>query len=171
MTLKSLIIPALMSISLFAQNRGGFGGPRGFASGTSTTAPTPAQLATRELQMVAAFVGLDATQAATLSGNSALVADLTTEQTALQAESPALKTAYTALATSVAGTPAALPTATLTEIDGLTASSLQARVTATGQVVTALGSLGLTSTQQGKVPHLISALVEGGLGGLREHGR
>jgi hypothetical protein len=165
MKLKFLIVPALMTTALFAQNRGGFG-PR-TSNGATATPPTAGELATRELQMVSAFLSLDATQTSTLIGNTGLVADLTTEETTLQGNRTALQTDYTSLGASIAAVPPTSTTAAVADISTRTAANLQARVTAAGQIVTALGSLGLTSTQQGKVPKLVTALVDGGLVGFR----
>jgi hypothetical protein len=164
MKLRFLIVPVLMTTALFAQNRGGFA-PR--SSGAAATPATPAELATRQLQMVSAFLGLDATQTSTLVGNTGLVADLTTEETTLQANQTALRTDYTALAASISAVPPTSTTASVTDITTRTTANLQARVTAAGQIATALGSLGLTSTQQGKVQRLVAALVNGGLVGFR----
>lgn len=115
--------------------------------------------------MVATYLGLDASQTSTLVNNTTLASELGAEQTTLQTNRASLKTAYTALGTSIASAPATPPTSTVSEISTLEAANLQARVTAAGQVVTALAPLGLTSTQQGKVATLVQRLVDGGLGG------
>jgi len=162
MKVRFLTVPILMAAAVFAQNRGF--GPRG-TSGTSATPPTPAQLATREIQMVAAFLGLDATQTSALVANSTLAGELATEQSTLQSNSTALQQAYSTLGASIASSPST-PPAVESQIGTLLESNFQARVTAAGQIVTAVESLGLTSEQQQKLPNLVNRLVEGGLAGF-----
>jgi hypothetical protein len=159
MKLRLVIIPALMATALFAQGPGGFGGRRasGNATNTPRTPPTPAQLAGRELNMIAAALHLTAAQTSTLTTNATLVADLTAEQTALQGNAAALKTAWTTADTTIAGG----GTPDLTSINSLTAANLAARVTAAGQVLSILPGLGITLTPAQQT-NLNNMLVRGG---------
>jgi len=164
MKLRLLIIPALMAAGLFAQPPGGFGGHRGpgngpNASGTPRTPPTPAQLASFELNMIARDLRLTAAQTSALTGNAALVADLTAEQTTLQGNAAALKTAWATAETTIAGG----GTADFTSINSLTAANLATRATAAGQVLGVLPGLGITLTAPQQA-HLVGMLVRGGDG-------
>lgn len=161
MKLKFLLIPALMATALCAQGPGGPGGPGGHrqANGTNTapTPPTPTQAATRELNMLAGFLRLDAAQTTALLA-SPLLGQLTTEQTSLQSNAATLKTDWAAVEAAIAAGGAAPD---LSGIEGLEHTNLTARVTAAGQVLTEVKALGvtLTATQQ---TALINMLVRGG---------
>jgi len=165
-----LIIPALMTATLFAQGPGGFGRRGGNAnSNTPPTPPTPAELASRQLQMVATFLRLDSAQTAALTGNSGLVSALEAEENTLQANAATLKTDYGTFATQLIATPtAAQPTAELSTIGGYVAVDLAARATAAGAIVAALQSLSpaLSTQQTASLPSLIEMLVRGGAGGF-----
>lgn len=151
-----------MTSALLAQGTGGFGGRRANAS---STPPTPAQLAARQLQVVAHFLSLDSAQTSALTGNTNLVGSLTTEETTLQTNAATLKTDQTTLATQLLAAPLSTP-AELTAIDTLLNSNLQLRVAAAGQIVSALqgltGNLALSAAQTAKLPNLIGLLAGGG---------
>jgi hypothetical protein len=163
------LIPALITSSLFAQGPGGFGryGRPNGNSNTSPTPPTPAQLAARQLQSVARFVGLDSAQTSALTGNTTLTGELTTEETTLQANAMTLKTDYSTLATQLISSPSAVP-AELTTIEGLVSANLALRVTAAGQIIAALQALSpaLSSPQTAQLPNLVQRLVGGGGAGI-----
>ena len=165
MKLRLLIIPALMATALFAQGPGpgGFGGRRASANGTNTprTPPTAAQLAGRELNMIAAALHLTAAQTSALTANAALVADLTAEQTTLQGNAAAMKTAWTTATTTLAGGGTPDPTG----INNVNAANLAARMTAAGQVLSTLPGLGITLTSAQQA-NLVNMLVRGGGGGF-----
>jgi hypothetical protein len=160
-----LLIPVLITTSLFAQGPGGFGRPGGPNSNASPTPPTPAQLAARQLQAVARFLDLDSAQTSALTGNTTLTSELTTEETTLQTNATTLKTDYSTLATQLISSPSAVP-AELTAIEGLMNANLQLRVTAAGQIIAAVqalsGNLALSSQQTAKLPNLIGMLAGGG---------
>jgi hypothetical protein len=163
MKLRLLIIPALMASALFAQGQG-FGGRRGTNRNANTQSQvTPAQLAARQLQMVASFLHLDSDQTSALMQNTALLGLLTTEETTLEANSATLKIEYSTLATQLIGAPSATP-AELSAIEGLITTDLQLRVTAAGEIVSALQNLSpaLSTQQSANLPRLIGVLVGGG---------
>lgn len=84
----------------------------------------------------------------------------------LQASAATLKTDWAALTTELSSTPPTSTSATVTAINGVELSNLEARVAAAGAVIAELATLKvtLTSTQQ---TSLISLLVRGGAAGLR----
>lgn len=158
-----LIVPTLMATTLLAQGPGGFPGPRPGFDGKNHTPPTPAQLAAGELTMIARSLKLDSAQTSALTGDAPLVADLTAEQTTLQANAATVRTASGKLATDIAtGNIGDEPTQELA-IGNANSSSLAARVTAAGQVLAALPSVGITlsSTQ---TANLARMLTGGGFG-------
>jgi hypothetical protein len=162
MKLRLLIIPALMASALFAQGQG-FGGHRGTNRNANTQSQqSPAQLAARQMQMVAAFLNLDSEQTSAWMGNTALLGLLTTEETALEADSAKLKTGYSTLATQLIGAPSAEP-AELSSIEGLITTDLRLRVAAAGEIVSALQNLSpaLSSQQSANLPRLIGTLIGG----------
>jgi hypothetical protein len=155
-----LITATLTATSALAQGPGGFGDHRPNGDGTrgaSRTPPTAAQLAANELTMVARFLKLDSALTSALTGDTGLVADLTTEQTTLQANATTISAAYKALATDVAAGKTADETAKEATIETTNNLSLQARVTAAGQVLSALPSLGISvsSTQAASVTRML----------------
>jgi hypothetical protein len=147
-------------------------GPRGYNrnSNTSQTPPTPAQLAARQLQAIARFLGLDSAQSSALTGNTNLASELTTEETTLQTNAATLKTDYGTLAADLLSSPASIP-AEVTTIQTLLNADFQARITAAGQIVSALqalsGNVALTSQQTAKLPNLVGTLARGGAGSFR----
>ena len=168
MKLRLLIIPALMATALFAQGQGGFGGRRGTnGNANRSSVPqsqlTPAQLAARQMEMVATFLHLDSDQTSALMENTALLGLLTTEATTLETNAATLKIQYSTLATQLIGAPSATP-AELSAIQGLITTDLQLRVTAAGEIVSALQNLSpaLSTQQSASLPRLIGALVGGG---------
>src|ERR1700674_3229740 len=100
MKLRLLVIPALMATTLLAQGPPP-GGRRGYASGTRGTPPTAAQLAANQLRMAATYLGLDSAQSTALTGNTALVGELTGIQGTLQGNAATLKTDRAAAATAI----------------------------------------------------------------------
>jgi hypothetical protein len=169
MQLRLLITSALIVTALSAQGPGAFRGRRGNDGNSPSTPPTAAQLAARELQRSATYLGLDSAQTSALTSNTALVSKLTSEQTTLQTNQATLKTDYSTLATQVIAGPAATP-AELAAIQGLVNTNLQLRVTAAGEIVAALQSLtpALTAEQTAKLPGLVGMLATGGgIGGFR----
>jgi hypothetical protein len=111
--------------------------------------------------MIATFLGLTPTQTSSLS--AALGSDLLTEQDALQVAASSLQAAYTKLASDI-GT--ANVTTDLGNISSAIASSVSARVTAAGEVLTALETANLSSSlTPAKQAGLVRMLVGGGLGG------
>jgi len=165
MKLRLAICTALISTVLFAQAPGGFGGWRGANANTPSTPPTPAQLAARQLQLAASFLGLDSAQTSALTGNSTLTGLLATEASTLQSDAATLKSDYSMLATELISAPSSTP-AELNTIEGLINTDLQLRVTAAGQIISALqalgGSLALSSQQTAKLPALVGILTGGG---------
>jgi hypothetical protein len=167
MRLRLLIIPALMATALFAQGPGGF--RRGQANGTNAptttpTPPTPTQAATRQLNLIAGFLRLDAAQTTTLLASS-LLGQLTTEETTLLGNAATLKSDWATVDAAIAANPMTVPD--LTAIEGLNAADLSARVTAAGQVLVEVKNLGVTLTSNQQTG-LINLLVRGGgLGGFR----
>jgi hypothetical protein len=167
MKLRFLIIPVLVATTLLAQGPPP-GGGRGFGGGNPGNPPpppSPSQLATRELQLIAAFLGLDSTQTAALLGNPALPGQLTAEQTTLQADAAALKTFYSALATQLAGSPAG--PVDFTALSSARSADLAARETAANDVLAALGALSppLTAVQIAKLPRVVGLIANGGMSG------
>jgi hypothetical protein len=163
MKIRLLIIAALMVTALFAQGQG-FGGRRGTNRNANTQSQqTPAQLAARQLQMVATFLHLDSDQASALMENTALLGLLTTEETTLEANAATLKIEYSTLATQLISNPSATPPE-LSAIQGLITTDLQLRVTAAGEIVSALQNLSpaLSTQQSANLPRLISVLVDSG---------
>ncbi len=161
MKLRLLIIPALMATALFAQGPGGPGfGARRQAGSTNAppTPPTPTQAATRQLNMIAGFLRLDATQTTALLA-SPLLGQLTTEETTLQGNATTLKADWTTVDAAIAGG----GTPDLSGIETLNATDLAARVTAAGQVLLELKTLGVTLTANQQTG-LINMLVRGGGG-------
>ncbi len=160
MKLRLLIIGALMAGALFAQGQGRRGTNR---NSNTQSQQTPAQLAARQMQMIAAFLHLDSDQTSALMENTALLGLLTTEETTLQANAATLKTEYSTLATQLLGAPSATP-AELSAIEGLITTDLQLRVTAAGEIVSVLQNLNpaLSTEQSANLPRLIGALVGGG---------
>ena len=143
MILKLSIIAAFITTTMFAQGFGGQYGRRSYnpaaqASGGSVTVRTPAQLAAAELTRIARFLKLDSADTSKLTGSSTLVGFIEAEQTTLQTNAAALKTAYTALATDLATNNTKDSAAQETTIQNTVNSSFTARVTAASQVVTAL---------------------------------
>ena len=164
MKLRLLIIPALMATALFAQGPGGPGGFGGRQQGTNTPGtppapPSPTQAATRQLNMIAGFLRLDAAQTTQLLA-SPLLTQLATEEGTLQANATILKTDWATVEATIAGG----GTPDLNGINTANAGNLAARATAAGQVLTELKALGVTLTSnQQRV--LINMLVRGGGGG------
>jgi hypothetical protein len=159
------IIPALMATSVLAQGPGGFGGrrPDGVTRGTPRTPPTAAELAANELTLIARFLKLDSALTSALTGDTGLVADLTTEQTTLQTDAATIRAADKALAADVAAgntTDEAVQEAT---IETTTEVGLQARVTAAGQVLSALPGLGI-SVSPAQAARLAQMLIGGRFG-------
>jgi hypothetical protein len=109
--------------------------------------------------MIAGFLRLDATQTTQLLA-SPLLGQLTAEETTLQANAAILKADWATADATIAGG----GTPDVSGINTANAGNLAARVTAAGQVFTALKTLGvnLTSNQQ---TVLINMLVRGGGGG------
>lgn len=157
MKLRLLIIPALMATALFAQGPGGFR-RNGNASSTPPTPPTPTQAATRQLNTIAGFLRLDATQTTALLA-SPLLGQLTTEETTLQGNATTLKADWATVDAAIAGG----GTPDLTAIEGLNAADLAARVTAAGQVLVELKALGVTLTANQQTA-LINMVTRGGGG-------
>jgi hypothetical protein len=158
--LTFLIVATLMITPVFAQGPGGFGNNRpglGGTWGTPRTPPSAAQLAANELTMVARMLRLDSALTSTLTGDTGLVADLTAEQTTLQTDALALSAAYKALASDVAAGKTADEAVQESTIESTNNLSLQARVTAAGQVLSALPSLGISvsSTQAASLAHML----------------
>lgn len=108
--------------------------------------------------MIAGFLRLDAAQTTQLLA-SPLLGQLTTEQTTLQANAAILKADWATAEATIAGG----GTPDVSGINTANAGNLAARVTAAGQVLTALKALGvnLTSDQQ---TVLVNMLVRGGGG-------
>jgi hypothetical protein len=164
-----LIIPVLIATALFAQGPGAFGGRRGQGSGTpgaTPTPPTPEQAATREVNLISAALRLTTAQTTALLADLACAScALTTQQTALQANAATLKTDWTALAAELTSAPPGSTTTTVSAINGLELSNLEARVAAAGAVLAELATqkVTLTSAQQTTVVNLV---VRGG-GGFR----
>jgi hypothetical protein len=155
-----LIVPMLMATSMFAQGSGGFGDRRpdgGGTRGTPRTPPTAAQLAAQELTMVARFLKLDSALTSALTGDTGLVADLITEQTTLQTNAATVRAAFKALATDVAAGKTADEAAQDTTIETMNNLNLRARVTAAGQVLSALPGLGISvsSTQAARLAQML----------------
>jgi hypothetical protein len=155
-----LIVATLMATSVFAQGPGGFGDHRpdgGGPRGASRTPPSAAQLAANELTMVARFLRLDSALTSALTGDTGLVADLTTEQTTLQTNAATISAAYKALATAVTANKPADETTLEATIESTNNLSLQARVTAAGQVLGALPGLGInvSSTQAASLARML----------------
>ena len=95
-----LIIPALMVTALFAQGQGfnGRRGPGGNAT-TTSTAPTPEQAATRQVNLISSALRLSAADTtALLAALACSTCALTTEQTTLLANAATLKTDWSTLA-------------------------------------------------------------------------
>ena len=162
------IMAALMGSTLLAQGSGGPGG-RG-NSGNPPTPLTPGQRATRELQFIASFLGLDAAQTTALLNNTTLTNQLTVEQTTLLANAAAMKPVRSALATQLSGNPAG--PVDFTAINNAKSSDLAAREAATNDVLAALGTLSpaLTPAQVAKLPGLVGVMANGfagGFGGFR----
>jgi hypothetical protein len=144
MTIRFLIASALITTGLFAQ---GFGRRAGASNGSNThTPPTPAQLAAAELTRIARFLKLDSADTSKLTGNATLAGYLETEETTLQTNATTLKTAYAALATDVATNDTKDAATQESTIQTGVNSNFLARVTAAGQVVTALPGAGLSVT-------------------------
>lgn len=156
-----LIVATLTAATAFAQGPGG----RGFAHRNNTTGthtpPTPAQLAANQLTVIARYLGLNSSQTSALTGDTALVTEVETEQSALQNNATTLKTAYSTLATDIASGNTGDESKQQSTIEATNAADLQARVTLAGQVLAALPGLGITATssQQAGVAQL---LVRGG---------
>jgi hypothetical protein len=155
-----LIVATLTATSVFAQGPGGFGDHRpngGGPQGTSRTPPSAAQLAANELTMVARFLRLDSALTSALTGDTGLVADLTTEQTTLQTNAATISAAYKALATDVAAGKTADEAVQETTIETTNNLGVQTRVTAAGQVLSALPGLGisLSSTQAANLARML----------------
>ncbi len=158
-----------MATALFAQGPGGF---RRQSNGTNApatapTPPTPTQAATRQLNMIAGFLRLDAAQTTALLA-SPLLGQLTTEETTLLGNAATLKTDWGIVDTAIAANPTTVPD--LTAIEGLNNGSLAARVTAAGQVLVELKNLGVTLTsnqQTGLINMLVGGGGMGGPGGFR----
>jgi hypothetical protein len=161
---KFLIVPALMAGALLAQDPG----PRRGAAGTGThTPPTAAQMAANELTMIARYLKLDSADTTKLTGSTALVADIESEQATLQANAATLKTAYTALATDIATSNTKDVATQVSTIETTTASSLAARVKAAGLVVAALPGLAFaTAPTPAQLTGVAQMLVGGGFGGF-----
>lgn len=171
MILRFITISALVSSALFAQGFGQYGGRRGYnaagattaGSGATHTPPTPAQLAAAELTRIARFLKLDSADTSKLTANTTLVGYLETEATALQTDAATLKTAYSTLATDIGTSNTKDAAAQESTIETTASGSLQARVTAAGQVVAELPNAGLsvtlTSAQLTSVSRL---LISGG---------
>jgi hypothetical protein len=156
-----LIIPALMVTALFAQAQG-FNGRRGPGgnTATTTTAPTPEQAATREVNLISSALRLGAADTtAMLAALACATCALTTEQTTLQTNAVTLKTDWTTLTTDL--TTKASTTATVNAINALQLSNLEARVTAAGAVLAELTTLKVTLTSAQET-ELIQLLVGGG---------
>ena len=165
MNIRLLIIPALMVSALCAQGPGGFDDRLAQGPGTAPTPPTAEQAATQEVNMIWRALGLNSTQSSSLlSALACSSCALTAEQTTLQANAATLKTDYATLGTDLTSTPPASTSATVNAINGIELTSLQARVTAAGAVLTELKtlSISLTATQQ---TNLIKIVVRGGFGG------
>jgi hypothetical protein len=176
---RRVIIPALMASVLFAQGRGGFG-PRGGDNGTTgnnSTPPTAEQLATREVNLISMALRLSTTETSAMLTDLACASSATTviattpcaltaEQNVLHADAATLKTDWTALASDLASTPPTSTSATVTAINGLELSNLEARVGAAGAVLAELATLKvtLTATDQTK---LLNLLVHGSGRSLR----
>ncbi len=159
MKLRLLIIPALMATVLFAQGPGGPGGRRQAGTpGSTPTPPTPTQAATRELNMIAGFLRLDAAQTTALLA-SPLLGQLTTEETTLQTNAATLKTDWTTVDAAIAGG----GTPDLSGIEALNSANLAARVTAASQVLVELKALSVTLTANQQTM-LINMIVRGGGG-------
>ena len=160
MKLRLLLIPALMATVLFAQGPGGPFVGRRDANGPTTapTPPTPTQAATRQLNLIAGFLRLDAAQTTALLA-SPLLGQLTAEETTLQANAATLKADWSTVQTTIAGG----GTPDLSAIEGLNAADLTARGTAAGQVFAELKLLGVTLTTNQQAG-LVNMLVRGGGG-------
>lgn len=159
---RFIIISALATSALFAQ---GFGRQRGANSGGTHTPPTPAQLAASELTQIGRILRLDSADTSKLTGNTTLVSAIEAEQTTLQANATTLKTAYSTLATDVAGNNTADATAQENTIQTTTASNLKARVMAASQVVAALPGAGLSvSLTSAQLTSVAQFLIRGGGG-------
>ena len=154
MKLRLLIIPALMATALFAQGPGP-GGRR--QAGTAPTPPSPAQAAGRELNMIAAALRLTPAQSSALTGDTAVVTALTTEQTTLQGNAATLRADWTTANAAIAG--GSIPD--FTAIEGLNQANLTARATAAVAVLKALPGLGITLTTNQQAG-LIRMMVDGG---------
>lgn len=165
---RLFIVPVFITATLFAQGFGGPYGRRTYAgangSTTTTTPPTPAQLAAAELTRIARFLKLDSADTSKLTANTTLVGYIEAEETALQANAAALKTAYSTLATDIATGNSRDATAQEGTITTAVSSNFQTRVTAAGQVVQALPSAGLSVTLTSAQLTSVARLLIGGGG-------
>ena len=176
MKTRILVLSLCVAGATFAQGPGGFGGRRGGLSpeattGTSTgaptapTPPTPAQLAARQLQQVSHFLGLDAAQTSSLTGNTALVSALVTNETNIETYRTALQTDSKAIGASVAG--GNNPGSNLINaVANDTANILTARTNSAVATIKALNALSpaLTAAQKDKLTN-VANMLSSGIGG------
>jgi hypothetical protein len=166
MKTRLLVLPLIFAAVLLAQPPGG-NFRRGQAKGTPPAPPTADQLAARELQMVSNFLGLDSAQTSALTGNTALVAQLTANQISIQGYRATLKSDFAAVATSVAGKTAPASNIT-TDIGNQTANIVTAHANGAILILNALEQLNpaLTPAQQTRLANLVKMLSNGGAGGM-----
>lgn len=155
MKARFLVLPLLLGATLFAQGPGGgFGGNR--------TPPTPAEIVSRQVQMLTKFLSLDAGQQASAT------TILTSEQSQLQLNADKLKTDRAALVDAIKANQ-------LGTIDTLTSSiaTLQGQNdSARAKAAAAIYAL-LTADQKNKLGTGLGPLFGGGpgFGGGRGFGR
>jgi hypothetical protein len=173
MKLRLLVIPVLVATALFAQGPGALGGRRGLAtSATPPPPPTPEQLATREVNTISTALRLTTTQTSALLADLACASSATTvtpttpcaltaAQNVLQANAATLKTDWATLSTELSSTPPGSTATTVTAINGVELSNLDARVAAAGAVLTEFATLKVTLTSNQETT-LVNILIRGG---------
>jgi hypothetical protein len=114
--------------------------------------------------MIAAALRLTPAQSSALTGDAAVVAALTAEQTTLQGNAATLQADWATANAAIAG--GAVPD--FTAIEGLNHANLTARATAAVAVLKALPGLGITLTTN-QQNGLVRLMVDGG-GGPRGFG-